>query len=60
MFCVFVAVDLSTIDGEISNAIGSDWAASTLHTRNSQWKRYIDFCQTNHMIPLPAEATCQQ
>ena len=55
MIIISVAVDLSDLDREVSGAIGSAWAASTLRTRNSQWKRYITFCDDNDLVPLPAE-----
>ena len=55
MFFVCVAVDLSSFDNKISGAIGSAWAPSTLRTRNSQWNRFIDFCHSNDLIPMPAE-----
>lgn len=35
--------------------IQSAWAESTLKTRNSQWARFINFCQDNGLQPLPAE-----
>ena len=54
MTFIYVAVSLPEVDKEVSAAIGSAWAPSTLRTRNSQWKRFISFCQENDLCPLPA------
>ena len=51
---IYVAVNLDTLDREVSQMVGSAWADSTLNTRNSQWKRFIGFCADNDLIPLPA------
>lgn len=43
------------LDQQLDLVIRSAWADSTLRTRNSQWKRYIDFCQSNDLVPIPGE-----
>ena len=47
------AVDLPCLDREVSGAVGSALADTTLKTRNFQWKRFIDFCKDNGLQPLP-------
>lgn len=36
------------------------WTESTWTTRNSQWRRYLDFCQSYGITPIPAtvETAC--
>ena len=52
----YVADDLQQIDAEMSAVIGSAWSKSTLACRNSQWSRFIKFCQLHELNPLPASA----
>lgn len=47
-------INLEDIDRRLGLVIQSAWAESTLKTRNSQWSRFITFCYTNGMEPLPA------
>lgn len=47
-------MNLTALDQQVSELIGSAWATKTLNTRNSQWKRYITFCHANGLSPLPA------
>ena len=51
---IYVAVDLESLDKEVSGAIGAAWSESTLKTRNSQWKKFIEFCHDNDLQPMPA------
>lgn len=37
--------------------ISSAWADSTLAVRNSQWKRYFQFCHEFGLMPLPADVS---
>lgn len=32
----------------------SGWSRNTLKTRNSQWKRFFNFCSDHNLTPLPA------
>ena len=50
----YVAVDLTVLDREVSGAIGAAWSDTTLKTRNSQWKKYIEFCHDNDIQAMPA------
>lgn len=52
-----VAAHLRDVDCEMSKIISMAWANNTLRTRNSQWARYIDYCATYGLIPLPADCT---
>ena len=38
----------------MSRLIGSAWSHNTLKSRNSQWSRFISFCQRLGLTPLPA------
>ena len=49
-----VAEELEQIDREISGVIGAAWSKNTLSTRNSQWSRFIKFCNDYGLIPIPA------
>lgn len=51
----FVAGTLADIDAEMSELIGLAWSANTLATRNSQWRKYIEFCSSMSLQPVPAE-----
>ena len=53
---IYVAVNLQELDQEVSGAIGSAWASTTLTTRDSQWKRHLQFCEDNEFLPLPASS----
>lgn len=46
--------DLQRIDETLELVIRSAWADSTLATRNSQWSRYIKFCYSRGLTPIPA------
>lgn len=52
---VTTANDLDHIDQQLELVIRSAWAESTLATRNSQWKRYIQFCSARGLTVVPAE-----
>lgn len=39
----------------MSNLIGLAWSRNTLLTRNSQWKKYLSFCQAIYVTPVPAD-----
>lgn len=52
---VVVITDVAFLDNQVAEVIASAWASSTLAVRNSQWKRFIQFCHTFGLIPLPAE-----
>lgn len=54
MVLIYVAAKLQALDDRVSELVGSAWASRTLTTRNSQWKRFIEFCQENGLSPLPA------
>lgn len=43
------------LDNQMGLIIRSAWADSTLRTRNSQWSRFIEFCQVNDLTPVPAD-----
>ena len=47
---------MQELDVEVSGTIGSAWASSTLKTRSSQWKRYLQFCDDNELQSMPASA----
>ena len=42
------------LDAKIQNIVINGWSKNTLKTRNSQWSRYLNFCQEFSLIPLPA------
>lgn len=46
---------MEIIDSQLDLVMRAAWADSTLRTRNSQWKRYIDFCMANDLIPIPGD-----
>lgn len=50
-----IPVDMVKLDQQLELVIRSAWAESTLKTRNSRWKRYIDFCQSNNLTPVPGD-----
>lgn len=52
---VYVAAKLHLLDVRVAELVSSAWASKTLSTRNSQWKRFIEFCHGNGPQPLPAE-----
>lgn len=37
--------------------IASAWSSNTLRTRNSQWGKYLDYCSSMGLCPLPADCT---
>ena len=39
----------------MTGIVGSAWAANTVSTRNSQWRKYMTFCVDNELIAVPAE-----
>lgn len=39
----------------MSKVIMASWAQSTWSTRNSQWKRFLNFCSDINACPLPAD-----
>ena len=55
LFILCVAVDLSKLDAEVSAAVGAAWSSNTLSTRNSQWKKYLSFCNNTSQTALPAD-----
>ena len=48
-------IDLEEVDTEISFTLTCAWSTGTLRTRNSQWHKYLSFCQDNGLVPFPAE-----
>lgn len=50
-------VDMEKLDQQVDVIIRAAWAESTLKTRNSQWDRYIEFCRSNQLVPVPADPT---
>lgn len=56
---IYVAAteDIAILDGQVAEVITSAWASSTLSVRNSQWKRFFQFCHTFGLVPLPAEVS---
>jgi hypothetical protein len=53
---VYVAVDVDQLDKEVSAVVGCAWSDNTLLTRNSQWKRFLQFCASIKECPLPASS----
>lgn len=53
---IYVAVELQKIDDEMSNLIGLAWSPNTLMTRNSQWRRFLNFCASVAACPIPADS----
>lgn len=45
---------MEKLDEQLNLVIQDAWAQSTLSTRNSQWLRYIRFCNANHLVAVPA------
>ena len=50
-----VAESLEQLDREVAQAVSYAWSTNTLATRNSQWKKFILFCSSNGLQPLPAD-----
>lgn len=46
---------MEKLDQQVDLVIRAAWAESTLRTRNSQWDRFIEFCKSNGLIPVPAD-----
>ena len=46
---------LEQLDIEVCQAVSEAWATNTLATRNTQWKKFIMFCSSNGLNPLPAD-----
>lgn len=59
IYCVvarnMTPVDMEKLDEQLDLVLCSAWAESTLKTRNSQWKRYLDFCFSNNLVPMPGD-----
>lgn len=52
--CVAVVNDLPELDKRVSEIISSAWARNTLACRNSQWKKFLQFCSLRCLTALPA------
>lgn len=50
-------MDMVKLDEQVELILRSAWAESTLKTRNSQWGKFIDFCITNGLQPMPADVS---
>ena len=48
-------MDVSELDAAVSSAVGAAWSSNTLSTRNSQWRKYLQFCSETDQTPLPAD-----
>lgn len=48
---------MEKLDQQVDVIIRAAWADSTLKTCNSQWDRYIKFCRSNDLVPVPAIPT---
>lgn len=46
---------MAQVDHHLDLVIRSAWVESTLRTRNSQWKRFLNFCEANGLTPLPVD-----
>lgn len=59
VICVYVVAmgDVAILDNQIAEVIAAAWASSTLAVRNSQWKRFLQFCQNFGLLPLPAHVS---
>ena len=55
MVSLYVAESMEQLDREVAHAVSMAWSANTLATRNSQWKKFIIFCSSNGLQPLPAD-----
>lgn len=55
--CVEALEELVLLDQKVAEAISSAWASSMLLVRNSQWKRYFQFCHEFGLLALPADAS---
>lgn len=51
---IICVVDVRELDKELSVIISSAWADNTISTRKSQWKKYIEFCNSHGLLALPA------
>ena len=49
-----VAVDVVSLDKELSAVLGSAWSTNTLRTRSSQWSQFISFCVDIGQQSVPA------
>ena len=54
--CVAVTT-LQELDKEVSATVGLAWSDNTLKSRNSQWKKYFEFCITMGLPALPADVS---
>lgn len=43
------------LDAQLDLVIRAAWADSSLKMRNSQWKKYLEFCNANSLTPIPGE-----
>lgn len=55
--CVAVSSQLEELDERVAQVISSAWSDNTLAVRNSQWKRYFQFCHQFSLLPLPADVS---
>lgn len=46
--------DLSELDGRVAEIVSSAWSGNTLSCRNSQWKKFLGFCNDRCLVALPA------
>lgn len=47
---------MAKVDEQLELILRSAWAESTLRTRNSQWKKFIEFCVSNKLTAVPADS----
>ena len=52
---LFVVVDVHQLDKDVSDVVQMAWSSNTLATRNSQWKRFINFCSELGVKPVPSD-----
>lgn len=58
MGCVALSitpVDMAKVDEQLDLILRSAWAESTLRTRISQCKKFIEFCVSNKLTPVLAD-----
>ncbi|XP_078345379.1 uncharacterized protein LOC144630885 [Oculina patagonica] len=46
---------LTQLDSRAKLISAAAYATSTLNTRRSQWRTYVRFCTTYHLVPVPAK-----
>ena len=47
-------MSVQELDKDVSWLVCRAWSEGTLRTRDSQWKKFLDFCSSNDLVTVPA------